>query len=163
MRALLLSVSVMAVVVVSSSCNQHGNGGETVTTDSITGWYGEKFDTNGYKDVKDLPALFAQNGNATYVVSGKMNECCQKKGCWMTLDMGEQSPMRVTFRDYGFFMPLNSAGRTLIMSGIAMNDTTSVEVLRHYAEDAGKSKEEIEAITEPEIELVFEATGVYIR
>jgi hypothetical protein len=71
--------------------------------------------------------------------------------------------MRVTFKDYGFFMPLNSAGRSLVLSGIAMNDTTSVETLRHYAEDAGKSKEEIEAITEPEVELVFEATGVYIR
>jgi hypothetical protein len=38
-----------------------------------------------------------------------------------------------------------------------------VETLRHYAEDEGKSKEEIAAITEPVTEYTFEAVGVIIR
>jgi len=37
-----------------------------------------------------------------------------------------------------------------------------VATLRHYAEDAGKSKEEIEKITEPETNLMFLADGVLI-
>jgi hypothetical protein len=37
-----------------------------------------------------------------------------------------------------------------------------VEELKHLAEDAGKSKEEIEAITEPKEELKFLATGVLL-
>jgi hypothetical protein len=160
-----LSVTLLAAAVAATwSCGNETAHTETTPTDSLAGLYGEAFDTSKIEDVKLLPELYAQRGDVTYTVSGKMVECCQKKGCWMTLDMGEgHSPMRVTFKDYGFFMPLNSAGRSLVLSGIAMNDTTSVETLRHYAEDAGKSKEEIEAITEPEVELVFEATGVYIR
>lgn len=152
-----------AMAIAWSCGNQSANTVQT-PADSLAGLYGEAFDTSKIEDVKMLPELYAQRGDVTYTVSGRMVECCQKKGCWMTLDMGEgRSPMRVTFKDYGFFMPLNSAGRSLVLSGIAMNDTTSVETLRHFAEDAGKSKEEIEAITEPEIEMVFEATGVYIR
>jgi hypothetical protein len=38
-----------------------------------------------------------------------------------------------------------------------------VEALRHYAEDGGKTADEIAAITEPEIELVFEASGVRLK
>jgi hypothetical protein len=42
-------------------------------------------------------------------------------------------------------------------------DTTTVEELKHFAEDDGKSKEEIEKITEPKIEMVFEASGVKLN
>jgi hypothetical protein len=40
---------------------------------------------------------------------------------------------------------------------------TSVEELRHYAEDAGKSQEEIEAITEPKKTYSFVADGVLLK
>ena len=40
------------------------------------------------------------------------------------------------------------------MSGKIFRDTISVERLRHYAEDAKKSKEEIELITVPNIKLI---------
>jgi hypothetical protein len=49
------------------------------------------------------------------------------------------------------------------MKGYATVDTVDVEMLRHFAEDAGKSQDEIDAITEPEYELTFEATGVLIK
>lgn len=38
----------------------------------------------------------------------------------------------------------------------------SIEDQRHYAEDGGKSKEEIAAITEVKRTLAFEADGVLI-
>jgi hypothetical protein len=41
--------------------------------------------------------------------------------------------------------------------------TTSVAELQHYAEDAGKSKEEIAKITEPKLELTFVADGVIVK
>src|SRR5690606_35896165 len=88
-----------------------------------------------------------------------IKEACKKKGCWMTLDMGEGEEMLVRFRDYGFFVPTEGVdGKTVIIDGIAHTDTVSVAELRHLAEDANKSKEEIEAITEPEIGVNFEAT-----
>ena len=91
-------------------------------------------------------------------------EACKKKGCWMTLDMGEGEEMLVRFKDYGFFVPTEGVdGKTVIIDGIAFTDTVSVAELRHLAEDAQKSEEEIAAITEPEIGINFEATGVIVE
>lgn len=98
-------------------------------------------------------------------VEGKVREVCQKKGCWMTIysDNNSSQEMMVKFKDYGFFMPLDISGKTVIMQGKAFKEVTPVDELRHYAEDAGKSKEEIAKITEPKIELKFEATGVVLK
>jgi hypothetical protein len=71
--------------------------------------------------------------------------------------------MRVTFKDYGFFVPKDSKGKEVVIEGIAMRKVTPVDELRHYAEDAGKSPEEVAAITEPVQELAFEAVGVLLK
>jgi hypothetical protein len=39
---------------------------------------------------------------------------------------------------------------------------TPVKELQHYAEDAGKSKEEIAKITEPKKEIVMNAKGILV-
>ena len=88
---------------------------------------------------------------------------CQVKGCWMTADLGNGESMRIRFKDYGFFVPKDAGGKDFYAQGVASWDTTSVAELRHYAEDAGKSKEEIEKIKEPKVELVFLAEGVIIE
>mgnify|MGYP000128964879 CR=1 FL=1 len=97
-------------------------------------------------------------------VTGKVKEVCQKKGCWITLvsDQPGYPEMRVTFKDYAFFMPKDLSGKQVVLDGYAYVQTTPVDVLRHYAEDAKKSAEEIAAITEPKREISFEAAGVLI-
>ncbi|MFT4696954.1 MAG: hypothetical protein ACI9SJ_000070 [Flavobacteriaceae bacterium] len=92
----------------------------------------------------------------------KVNEVCQAKGCWMRLDLGDDETM-VKFKDYGFFMPKNIAGKEVVVNGKAFVAEVSVEEQRHYAEDAGRSKEEIEAITEVQKTLSFEADGVLVK
>lgn len=76
----------------------------------------------------------------------------------MTINGDEE--MMVKFKDYGFFVPTDISGREVVMHGVAYYQTTSVEELQHYAEDAGKSAEEIATITEPKRELRFLADGV---
>ncbi|WP_045475045.1 DUF4920 domain-containing protein [Winogradskyella sp. PG-2] len=95
-------------------------------------------------------------------IKGKIIEVCSKKGCWMTLDMDGENEVMVKFKDYGFFMPLDAEG-DVVVNGKAFVTETPVDELRHYAEDAGKSKEEIEAITEPKLEYRFEADGVLLK
>ncbi len=95
-------------------------------------------------------------------VIGKVDAVCQAKGCWMNIKDDMAGEMMVKFKDYGFFMPKDIAGREVIMDGYAYREVTPVEELRHYAEDEGKSKEEIEAITEPKAELKFMAHGVLL-
>ncbi len=70
--------------------------------------------------------------------------------------------MMVKFKDYGFFVPKDIAGRKVVMEGYAFREVTPVDELRHYAEDEGLSTEEIEAITEPKEELKFLASGVLL-
>jgi len=70
----------------------------------------------------------------------------------------------VRFQDYGFFVPTEGAeGKRTVIQGEAFYDTLTVAMLQHYAEDAGKSADEIAAITEPELRLAFTATGVMIE
>lgn len=95
--------------------------------------------------------------------SSKISEVCSKKGCWMKLALADGTETMVRFKDYGFFMPLDSKDREVIVNGKAFVKETSVKELRHYAEDAGKTKEEIAKITEPKIEFAFEADGVLMK
>ena len=93
---------------------------------------------------------------------GKVNEVCQAKGCWMKVDLEDGNQVMVKFKDYGFFMPKNIAGEQVILNGKAFVSEVPVEELRHYAEDAGKSAEEIAAITESKKTYSFEADGVLL-
>ncbi len=95
-------------------------------------------------------------------VTLKVAEVCQSKGCWMTADLGDGNEVMVKFKDYGFFMPKNIAGQEVIVNGLAYVKEVPVDELRHYAEDKGASKEEIEKITEPKRTFSFEADGVLL-
>ncbi|NRD19598.1 DUF4920 domain-containing protein [Winogradskyella eckloniae] len=124
------------------------------------------------KEISDSDALSAERMVEHYKglkagdtinskMKGKIIEVCSKKGCWMTIDAGTEEIM-VKFKDYGFFMPLNAEGEVVI-HGKAFVSETSVDELRHYAEDAGKSEEEVNKITEPKFEYRFEADGVLLQ
>ena len=127
--------------------------------------FGQNIEAAGAMPIADLVAQMEQNSTSslTAKISGKVLEVCQTKGCWMTLELPDGKDLRVTFKDYGFFMPKDLAGKNIVAQGIAQTDTTSVEMLQHYAEDAGKSAEEIAQIAQPEIEISFVADGVVIE
>jgi hypothetical protein len=95
-------------------------------------------------------------------ITVKVVEVCQEKGCWMKVDKGNGETLMVKFKNYGFFMPKNIVGQTVVLEGEAVVKEVSVKQLKHYAEDAGKSKEEIEKIKEPKKETQFIAKGVLV-
>lgn len=95
--------------------------------------------------------------------ASEIKEVCAAKGCWMKLPLAEEKEVMVRFKDYGFFMPLDSQGKEVVLEGKAFVQTTSVAELRHYAKDAGKSKEEIAAIITSKKEFSFEANGVLLK
>lgn len=94
---------------------------------------------------------------------GEIQQVCQTKGCWMSVQLSEEKDAVVRFKDYGFFMPFNAAESETIVNGIAFLDVTSVEKLRERAEEEGLSEEEIAEITEPKVSYRFEADGVLIK
>jgi hypothetical protein len=128
-----------------------------------TGSFGASIDKKGAISVQKLPQKLEDVQSVDIKVKGVVTEVCQAKGCWMTIDLGEGETMRVKFKDYGFFVPKDAAGKTAIMQGVAQKEEVSVADLRHLAQDAGKSEAEINAITEPRVELTFVADGVIIK
>jgi len=95
-------------------------------------------------------------------VKGKVVSVCLEKGCWMKVARDNGEPVMVKFKDYGFFMPKDIVGKEVVLDGEATVKETSVKQLKHYASDAGKSKEEIEKIKEPKREIIFVAKGVLV-
>ncbi|WP_109696999.1 DUF4920 domain-containing protein [Chitinophaga deserti] len=124
--------------------------------------YGKTIDAQG---AVQLGALEQQLGTDTAYagkIEGKVVEVCKKKGCFMKLERTNGEAVMVKFTDYGYFMPQNIVGKTVVVEGNAKVTETSVERLRHFAEDAGKSKAEIEKITKPKKDIVIVADGVVV-
>ena len=125
--------------------------------------YGDKITADGAISTADLVKRMSATDSLATKVECEIITSCTKKGCWMTVQMPDGGKMMVRFKDYGFFVPLKGLeGKHAVMQGYASKETTDVATLRHYAEDAGKSKEEIAKITEPETSLMFLADGVLI-
>jgi hypothetical protein len=104
--------------------------------------------------------------NADSVYKGKIEgtvvEVCKKKGCFMKLAQAGGKTIMVQFTDYAYFMPQNIVGKTVVVEGKAKVKETFVERLKHYAADAGKSKEEIAMINEPKKDISIMADGVLV-
>ena len=151
------------VMMISVSCK---NNDKPIITDEKGQHFGEMISDVGVISFSELVIKMDQSDEVEAVVTGNVGSVCQAKGCWMNIvdsDGGTSEEMFVKFKDYGFFMPLDIAGKDVIMRGKAYKEETSVDELRHYAEDEGKSAEEVAAITESIIELKFMADGVILR
>ena len=124
--------------------------------------YGETIKPDGAIAVDALPKALEANNTLDTKITGKVTDVCPKKGCWLTLETADKTKVFVKMKDYGFFVPTDMIGKTIVLDGQAKLKTTSVEELQHYAEDAKKSKEEIAAITKPEQEIRFMAKGILV-
>tara|TARA_B100000482_G_scaffold70370_1_gene49403 strand:+ start:1793 stop:2254 length:462 start_codon:yes stop_codon:yes gene_type:complete len=128
-----------------------------------TNYYGEEFSTLDVKDYSTNKQGFLYNTKDLIKIEAEILSTCPKKGCWMKIK-AEEDTILVRFKDYGFFVPKDGVvGNMTVINGKLSVDTLSVAQLRHYAEDAGKSKEEINKIMNPEISMTFLANGVMIR
>lgn len=134
---------------------------EEEMTDSVH--FGEMIDAEGALFIDEFSAKMAEQDSMEVKISAIAEEVCQKKGCWMKVKLADGEMMRIRFKDYGFFVPKDLAGKEVVFSGKAFRETVSVEDLKHYAEDGGASEEEIAAITEPEDKISFMADGVMIK
>jgi hypothetical protein len=92
-------------------------------------------------------------------VEAPIHSVCQMSGCWMRIGEGERN-MMVNFEPYSKeYHLMDAAGGKVLVEGTVHVQETSVDELRHLAEDAGRSPEEIAKITEPKVEPRFKATG----
>lgn len=123
---------------------------------NASGEYGEvKFDSSKATTISSSPAV------GDVIVKTTVAEVCPKKGCWMSVQgpkPGEQ--VRVTFKDYGFFVPTELVGKEVALKGRYEKYVESVEEQKHLLQDAKRPQAEIDAVTKPKETLRFIAIGV---
>ena len=128
--------------------------------------FGEQITAEGALDANVMANKYAElkpGDTITTSFKSTVNSVCKKKGCWMNLEMPGDDDVSVKFKDYDFFVPKDIEGEEVVVEGKAFLKEVSVEDQKHYAEDAGKSKEEIASIKEPKQELSFLANGVLLK
>jgi hypothetical protein len=124
--------------------------------------YGAQFDVSEVPTSEEFRNIMVGLTDTIQVtMRGMVSDVCSKKGCWMTIPLSNGEELMVRFKDYDFFVPIDASGEVII-NGMAYISETSVADLRHYAEDAGASSAEIEAIIEPKINYSFMADGVLL-
>lgn len=103
---------------------------------------GEKLKGAQAVELTKLLASPADFDGKTVSVEAKVRKACEKKGCWMELAGADNGPgVRVTFKDYGFFVPLDSAGSTAKVEGVVKVAMLDEAKAKHYeAEGASVPK-----------------------
>ena len=125
---------------------------------SVDGWqsYGEMISADlPAADVADVLAQPAAYAGRDLQLRGTIAEVCAKKGCWLRIadPSGGEETVFVKFTcpiDGERLIPADAAGQAVIVQGQVIVEEMSEDEARHYAADAGKSAEEIAAITGPQ-------------
>ena len=111
----------------------------------------------------DLLAKPQTHDGKTVLLEGQVRKACERKGCWMELSTAKDAKgpgVRVTFKDYGFFVPLDSAGSMARVEGVVKVAELTEDRAKHYESEGaivprgsdGKARE---------VQLV--ASGVELR
>lgn len=95
-------------------------------------------------------------------ITGKVAEVCQAEGCWIKLEKNDGTTLMVRAKNHGFAMPADLVGKEVVVEGEAGVKEISEAQRKHYAEDAGRSKKEINKIKGSEKQIVFQASGVKV-
>ena len=109
-------------------------------------------------DVLASPDQFAER---SVTVQGDVRAACTRKGCWMELSEGKDAAApgcRVTFKDYGFFVPTDSAGSKAKVEAKVETKTIKPEMVAHLESEGAKFSAKAADGSAREVRLV--ATGV---
>jgi hypothetical protein len=123
--------------------------------------FGKKTTAKGAITANDVASALKGAEPTELKVTGKVKEVCKAEGCWLKMETAT-GDMMIRMKDHSFFVPVSMQGKTIVVEGTASLKETSVEMLKHYAEDGGKSKEEIAAIKEPKKEITMQAKGILV-
>jgi hypothetical protein len=161
-------LAVALIVVFSSCCNQNENKEQdgkhemAVAPTSSTGNFGEDITADNAIEAVKLPELLEGKETVEVKLTGDVAAVCQMSGCWMDVAMGDGEIIHVTLKDDSFLLPKDAAGKKAVLEGVATYEEIPVDMLKHMAEDEGRTQEEIDAITEPKLEYTFIAKGVIL-
>ncbi len=95
------------------------------------------------------------------VVEGVVVKNCTNKGCWMELaPEAGKAGVRVTFKDYGFFVPLDSKGSKARAEGVTTIKTLTRDEADHLESEGATLIRNSDGSAR---EISFVANGVELR
>lgn len=175
MKRTLNFILLLTIIAFLSACNcggenkqeaESGHDGHhenAVQPTSSTGNFGEMITSDNAMEAAMLPDLLTDKESLDVKLVGNVAAVCQMSGCWMDVEMSNGETVHVTFKDDAFVLPKDAAGKKAVIEGVATYEEIPVSMLKHLAEDEGKSQEEIDAITKPAMEYTLVAKGVILQ
>lgn len=165
MKKIILSLTIMAL---ASSCKEQNKNEEVAVNDTAIEYavFGDSISADGALSYQEMTSKFGDlkpGDTVDLKFASTINDICQKKGCWMNVALEDDKQTFVKFKDYAFFVPMNAEKKEVVVSGKAYISEVSVEDLKHFAQDAGKSQAAIDSINAPEKKFLFMADGVLIK
>ena len=157
------SITVLSIFLLTIGCEKKE--GKVVSEDKFVS-FGDSISAEKAITREEMFVRYAgmrQGDTIEVKFRSTINDVCQKKGCWMNLALTDNESAFVKFKDYAFFMPLNSKDEEVIVSGKAFVSIETIDELKHYARDGGKSQAAIDSIVEPKTTYSFVADGVLIK
>lgn len=116
------------------------------------------------RDAKAIPVATVLGSPNDYtktpvVVEGVVTSACDRKGCWMQLGASaeDKQAVRVTFKDYAFFVPLDSKGYNARAEGVVTVKKLTKRDADHLEEEGAKLRRNADGTAN---EVSFVANGV---
>jgi hypothetical protein len=86
----------------------------------------------------ELADVGAGNVGETVRVEARVSQVCKKKGCFFIAVDGDTT-VRVSFKDYGFFVPTDVSGKRVTFVGEIIEKELSKEEAEHFTQDMGEA------------------------
>ena len=109
-----------------------------VQSDETTETFGEPItelpELHPLTDILSEPDKYT---NTSFGLEARVKKVCQKKGCFFIATQGQKT-IRISFKDYGFFVPTDITDRTAIIIGTLTRHDVSPEQAEHFSKDLGE-------------------------
>ena len=104
----------------------------------------------------------AKYSGKTVKLRGHISKVCKKKGCWFTVTTKAEDTtfVRITMKDYGFFVPLDCDGKTAVIEGVFTEREVAESMRKHLAKDGGDDPSQVKGAKK---EFTMVATAIDIE
>ena len=87
--------------------------------------------------IAEIRAAPKDHMTSPLALTARVAKVCQKKGCFFIAQQGSET-IRVSFKDYGFFVPTDIGGREITLLGELVAHELSPEKAQHLSNDLGE-------------------------
>lgn len=158
----------LAAVAVGVCACQSGAGpsepgpepGHAATPSKTTKRYGDRIAPGPQTQLASVLTKPADYNGHAVTVEGDVRRACTKRGCWMEIATGmdEQKPgCRVRFKNYGFFIPLDSAGAHARVQGVVQVRQVAAPIVSHLESEGAHFANKHADGTADEVQMVASA------